>query len=410
MSFLELIRQVFTTLSANKLRSALTMFGITWGIASVMLLSGLATGFSEDSLSGIRSMGKDVVIVWGGRKSVASGSARKGDQVRFDENTVEALQAKAQRFIFSPEVSTWNTEMRAGPRLFNTRLAGVGETYGELRNVVPDHGRWISHRDILDARRVCVIGDEVRKKLFGEESDPLHERVLVGGREFLIVGWKSAKKQGSSYYGPDNDVVWIPYTTQLSLYDRYWFGNFIFSPKDVDEHELAVQEFKNIVAKVHKFEPDDPEALSLWDTHKDAQETAKVFEAINALMVAIGAITLMIGGLGVMNIMLVSVVERTREIGIRRAIGANAFDIVKQFFLECLIITVLAGAGGIGVGWGLIELLNSVPLPDGVAPPILSEKTMFVSVIMIGLVTILSGLYPAIRAARVNPITALHHE
>jgi len=108
--------------------------------------------------------------------------------------------------------------------------------------------------------------------------------------------------------------------------------------------------------------------------------------------------------------MLVSVVERTREIGIRRAIGANAFDIVKQFFLECLIITVLAGAGGIGVGWGLIELMNSVPLPDGVAPPILSEKTMFVSVIMIGLVTILSGLYPAIRAARVNPITALHHE
>lgn len=127
-------------------------------------------------------------------------------------------------------------------------------------------------------------------------------------------------------------------------------------------------------------------------------------------MVAIGAITLMIGGLGVMNIMLVSVVERTREIGIRRAIGANATDIVKQFFLECLVITVVAGIGGMFVGWGLIELLNSVSLPDGVAPPILSEKTMLISAAMIGLVTIFSGLYPAIRAARVNPIQALHHE
>ncbi|MBK6767080.1 MAG: ABC transporter permease [bacterium] len=410
MGFLELLRQVITNLSSNKLRSALTMFGITWGIASVMLLSGLAQGFSEDSLKGIRAMGKDVVIVWGGRKSLATGSGRKGDQIRFDEKTNKALEAKAQLFDFSPEVSAWSTEMRAGTRIFNTRLAGVGETYGNLRNCIPDYGRWLSRRDVLEARRVCVIGNEVRKKLFGDESNPLHERVLIGGREFLIVGWKSDKKQNSSYYGPDNDVVFIPYTTQMSLYDRFWFGNFIFAPKDVDEHELAVAEFKNIVSKVHKFDPEDPEALSLWDTHKSAQETERVFDAINALMVAIGAITLMIGGLGVMNIMLVSVVERTREIGIRRAIGAKAFDIVKQFFFECLIITVVAGLGGMLVGWSLIRLLHNVQLPEGLAPPILSQETMLISAGMIGLVTIFSGLYPALRASRVNPIQALHHE
>ena len=129
MGFFELIKQVFTTLGMNKLRSALTMFGITWGIASVMLLSGLATGFSEGALSNIRSLGKDVVIVWGGRKSIATGSARKGDTIRFDEKTLEALNAKAQNCTFSPEVSAWQTDMRAGPRLFNTRLAGVGEQY-----------------------------------------------------------------------------------------------------------------------------------------------------------------------------------------------------------------------------------------------------------------------------------------
>ena len=188
MGFLELLRQVITNLSSNKLRSALTMFGITWGIASVMLLSGLAQGFSEDSLKGIRAMGKDVVIVWGGRKSLATGSGRKGDQIRFDEKTNKALEAKAQLFDFSPEVSAWSTEMRAGTRIFNTRLAGVGETYGNLRNCIPDYGRWLSRRDVLEARRVCVIGNEVRKKLFGDESNPLHERVLIGGREFLIVG------------------------------------------------------------------------------------------------------------------------------------------------------------------------------------------------------------------------------
>ncbi len=294
-------------------------------------------------MSNIRSLGKDVVIVWGGRKSIATGSARKGETVRFDEKTLEALEAKAQLFSFSPEVSAWQTDMRAGPRLFNTRLAGVGEQYGELRNVIPDHGRWISRRDIQEARRVCVIGNEVRKKLFGEDSNPLHERVLIGGREFLIVGWKSAKKQGFD----------LLRSGQRRRLDSLFYSTCALRPLLVRElhlrlkryrkHELAVAEFKNIVAKVHKFEPEDPEALSLWDTHKDAMETAKVFDAINALMVAIGAITLMIGGLGVMNIMLVSVVERTREIGIRRAIGANAIDIVKQFFLECLIITVIAG-------------------------------------------------------------------
>ncbi|MBU1920199.1 ABC transporter permease [bacterium] len=410
MSLWELIKQVFANLRANKLRSSLTMFGITWGIASVMLLSGLANGFKQQDMAGLKSLGKDVIIAWGGRKSLSYGTTRKGERVWFDRKTVEALEAKAQYFRFSPEVSAWNTEMRAGPRIYNTRLAGVGAEFGEMRNLIPDHGRWISKRDLDEQRRVCIIGDEVRKKLFGEVSDPLHQRVLIGGREFLIIGWKSAKEQGPSYYGPDNDMVYIPWTTQLALYDRWWFGNFVFTPHEVKDHDLAIKEFKTIVGKVHRFDPEDPEAINLWDTLSQAQETAQVFEAINMLMVAIGSITLMIGGLGVMNIMLVSVVERTREIGIRRAIGATSWTIVRQFFLECLAITVISGSAGMLLGWGIIELMNNITLPEGVSSPILSEKTMYISAILIGLVTLMSGLYPAIRAARVNPIAALHHE
>jgi putative ABC transport system permease protein len=409
MSFWELVKQVFANLRANKLRSALTMFGITWGIASVMLLSGLANGFREHDLEGMRAMGKDVIIAWGGRKSIAVGTTKKGDPIRFDENSVKALNAKAQTFVFSPEVSTWSTEMRAGPRLFNTRLAGVSEKFGDMRSLIPDHGRWLSKRDVDENRRVCVIGNEVRKKLFGEDADPLHERILIGGREFLIVGWKSNKEQTATYYGPDNEVVFIPWTTHQSLYDRHWFGNFIFSPYKVEDHEAAVQEFKTILGKVHRFDPNDTEAISLWDTVTQARETAKVFDAINALMVAIGGITLMIGGLGVMNIMLVSVVERTREIGIRRAIGATSWNIIRQFFYECLAITLIAGSAGMVVGWLLIKLLNGVTLPEGMSAPVLSEETMLISAGMIGLVTLISGLYPAIRAARVDPIDALHH-
>ena len=406
----ELLKQVSTNLRTNKLRSTLTMFGITWGIASVMLLSGIASGFKEEQAKSLRSLGKDVVIAWGGNRSISVGTNRKGERVRWNETSVEALSAIAQVFSFSPEISTWNMTMRAGPRVYSTRLAGVAPEFAEIRNVMPDHGRFISKRDVDELRRVCVIGNEVRKKLFGDDVDPLHHTILVNGREFLIVGWRSDKKQNMNYSNPDNENVFIPWTTHNAMFDRRWFGNFVFAPNTVKDHELAVREFETILGKVHHFEPDDEQAVNMWDTVKQARSTNKLFDAINYLMIAIGGVTLMIGGLGVMNIMLVSVVERTREIGIRRALGATRGDIVRHFFFEALAITVIAGAAGIAIGLGLIRLLENVQMPEGFPAPVLSTTTMIVSVTLIGLVTLLSGLYPAFRAARVDPIEALRYE
>ena len=204
--------------------------------------------------------------------------------------------------------------------------------------------------------------------------------------------------------------MFIPWTTLNAMFDRRWFGDFVFSPYRVQDHELAVKEFKTILGKVHHFDPDDEQAVNMWDTVKQAQTTNKLFDALNFLMIAIGGITLMIGGLGVMNIMLVSVVERTREIGIRRAMGAKRGDIVRHFFFEALAITAVAGAAGMAIGWALIRVLHNVKLPEGFAAPVLSTTTMLVSVSLIGLVTLLSGLYPAVRAARVDPIEALRYE
>jgi putative ABC transport system permease protein len=388
----------------------LTMFGITWGIASVMLLSAIVSGFKSEQLKRMQGMGKDLVVAWSGRRSVGTGSQRKGEYIRWNETTVEALTAKAQHFTFSPEISSWDTKTQAGSRMFNTKLSGVAPSFAVMRNMVPDHGRWISQRDCDDLRRVCVIGNKVRTKLFGEEADPLNKTMLIGGREFTIIGWKSEKEQSWSYGSPDNEQVFIPWTSHRAMFDRRWFGNFVFSPNNIAEHDLAIKEFKTILGRVHRFDPEDKEAISMWDTVKNAKEVRQLFDGLNLLMLAIGGITLMIGGLGVMNIMLVSVVERTREIGVRRTLGATRWNIVHQFFLECLMITILAGGAGLGIGLGLIRVLHNVKLPDGFAAPVLSIQTMVISVTLIGLVTVLSGTYPAFRAARVNPIEALRYE
>lgn len=411
MSVFELIRQVFQNLRQNKLRSVLTMFGITWGIASVMLLSGIASGFKDEQVKSFKAMGNDVVIAWGGNRSISSGTNKKGERVRWDETSIKALKAKSQYLESSPEISSWNTVMKAGARVFTTRLVGVSPEFGDIRNTRPDNGRWLNQRDCDDLRRVCVIGNEVRKKLFGEDADPLHQSMIINGREFLIIGWKSDKEQDNMYMGsPDNELVFIPYTTHMGMTDRRWFGNLVFSPHSVEEHDLAVAEFRSILGRTHRFEPEDKEAIRLWDTVEEAKTTAKLFDAINFLMLCIGGITLFIGGLGVMNIMMVSVMERTREIGVRRALGATRTDIIRHFFLEALVIASFAGGLGMIVGYVLIKLLHNVEMPDGFAAPTLSPTTMIVSVAMIGLVTLLSGLYPAMRASRIDPIEALRYE
>lgn len=411
MTVFELIRQVFQNLRQNKLRSTLTMFGITWGIASVMLLSAIASGFKDEQVRSFKSMGHDLVIAWGGNRSVSVGSTKKGERIRWDETSIEVLGAKAQYFDFSPEVSSWNTVMKAGPRVYSTRLVGVAPAFGDIRNIIPDNGRWLNQRDCDELRRVCVIGNEVRKKLFGDDSNPLYETMIVNGREFMIVGWKSDKQQDNMYMGnPDNELVFIPYTTHMAMTDRRWFGNIVFAPHRIEDHDLAVQEFRTILGRTHHFDPEDKEAIRLWDTVEDAKTTAKLFDAINLLMLFIGGITLFIGGLGVMNIMMVSVMERTREIGVRRALGATRPDIIRHFFLEALVIAAFAGGLGMIVGYVLIRVLNGIEMPEGFAPPVLSTATMLISVAMIGLVTLLSGLYPAMRASRVDPIEALRYE
>ena len=412
MSFWEVITQTWANLRANKLRSLLTMFGITWGIASVVLLGAIGEGFQMQNTKLFKSIGKDVIIFWPGRPKVQAGSQRRGRRIRFTERDVEVLKARAQRFRFSPEITSYNEEMRVGPRVMTTQLHGVGPEFADIRSVVPDNGRFISERDIQEQRRVCVLGDEVRKKLFGP-SDPLHRSISIGGREFLIIGWLSDKEQRAYYSGPDNENVYCPWTVAYNMYEHAWFNNIVLQPNSLDEHDAALYEFRYIMGRLHHFDPMDEDAFHMWDTSKSAERSRLMMLAVEILLLTVGAITLAIGGAGVMNIMFVNVVERTREIGIRRAIGARRWTIVRQFLAESMAISLIAGIVGIGLGYGLVKILNTdkiVTLPEGFAPPIVSSTSMVISAALLIIVAILAGTFPAIRAARVDPIEALHRE
>src|SRR5438876_3417134 len=359
MTVLEILRQAFATFRAHKMRTFLTMFGIVWGIASVILLVGLGLGFSVDQKKHMQTLGKDLVIVWGGRTSSQVGGRAAGREVQLNVDDAHLIQNECylvknvspelRRSI--PEVSQFNSASRG--------VVGMWPSYQDFRSLLLAEGRLITDDDEREGRRVLVLGSKAHRQLFPGQP-AVGAAVLVKSVPYTVVGVLQEKKQNSNYSGPDNDYLFAPYSAVARDFPppqkpgivRGYLDNIVFEVADPKEHEEAVLQVRRTLGRIHHFDPKDKDALFIWDTMEGAKLVDNIFNVVTIFFACVAIITLCLGGIGVMNIMLVSVAAGTCEIGVRKAIGATRRDIMRQFFAESAILTMLSGVLGVTVGVG----------------------------------------------------------
>lgn len=417
MNLHEIFRQTLATFRAHKMRIFLTMFGIVWGIASVILLVGLGRGFSADQKRRMQTLGKDLVIVWGGRTSSQVGGLAAGreitltiDDARVIGNEcylVKNVSPELRRSI--PEVSPFNSASRG--------VVGLWPSYQDFRSLILSEGRRITDDDERDSNRVVILGWAARRQLFPGQP-AVGTTLLIKSVPYTVIGVLAEKKQNSNYNGPDNDFLFAPYSSVARDFPpaekkgivRGFLDDIVFEVSDAETHDDAVLQVRRAIGRRHHFEAKDKDALFIWDTMEGAKLVANIFDVVTFFFGCVAIVTLGLGGIGVMNIMLVSVTERTREIGVRKAIGATRSDILRQFFAESMLLTLASGILGLTFGMGACLALSSLPLPDFVPHPIISPISIVVSVVTLSVITVTAGMYPAQRAADMTPVESLRHE
>ena len=417
MTFTEIFRQAFATFQAHKMRTFLTMFGIVWGIASVILLVGLGRGFTVDQKKHMETLGKDLVIVWGGRTSSQVGGLAAGREItliiddarliRDECYLVRNVSPEMRQQI--PQVSAFNSANRG--------VVGMWPAYQEFRSLKLESGRLITDEDETEARRVVVLGSAARQQLFSGQP-AVGSMVSMKGIPYAVVGVLEKKNQNSNYSGPDNDYLFAPYSAVARDFPppqkpgivKGYLDDLVFQVGDPRTHDDAVLQVRRTLGRVHHFDATDKDAIFIWDTMEGAKLLENIFAVITLFFGCVAVVTLCLGGIGVMNIMLVSVTERTREIGVRKAVGATSGDILRQFFAESALLTVVSGSLGLAFGIGTCVALGALPLPDFVPHPIISAISVVLSILTLSLITLTAGVYPAQRAAEMTPVESLRYE
>jgi putative ABC transport system permease protein len=414
----EIFVQAWISLRRQPVRSCLTMAGIIWGIVAVTLLLAYGSDFRRVLMSTFDVFGKDIILCWPGTTSEQAGGERAGKVVKFEQADVDQLRAGATLAkAICPETVKF-LGISHGERSANTAIRGVCTEYGDMRNEIPSDGRWLAADDQINRRRVVFIGAILRKKLFAG-MPAVGETVRISGATFTVVGTMDRKFSDSNYFASDDESAWIPYSTAGDIWDTKSASVIVVSPVAPGFEAKTGQQVLAILAQRQHFSPTDKRAVLL----DSMAEFRPILEGISYgtefLLVFVGLLTLGIGGVGVMNIMLVTVNERIREIGLRRALGARRSHIRAQFLTEALALTLAGGAIGVLVSVAIGEAIGTLPFLGPAYEDTsgkvdihmhVSWEILATSVIVLIIVGILSGVVPAIRASRLDPVEALRYE
>jgi len=411
---LDILRQTLATLWAHKLRSFLTMFGIAWGVGSLLLLVGLGEGFRSGQHKQMSDMGTNVMFLFAGRLPAIEGSLRsmRPYYLTYDDYLAIREQAKLVGAV-SPVLG--RGDVRAVTE-FNSSagsVVGVSSGYNDIRNIPLQAGRWINDADDAERRNVAVIGSESARTLFPGQP-AVGNTMLLNDTRFQVIGLM--QKIGREANNGRNIRIFIPVRTMLLQFpnkgegQRGAIGFLNYRPRVRAEHEAAKDEVHRIIAARHGFDPKSPDVFEDSDTVKEEETVGKIFDAMDWFLGSVGVVTLGLGAIGIINIMLVSVTERTQEIGLRKAIGARRRDILLQFFLEGVFLTIFSGLVGAFVTMALMQVLKRAPLPDGFDPPHIVPLSAAAAILALGIAGTVAGLYPARRAAKLTPVEALRQE
>jgi putative ABC transport system permease protein len=411
---LDIVRQSLATLWAHKMRSFLTMFGIAWGVGSLLLLVGLGEGFRSGQAKQLATLGQDIMFIFPGRIPAVQGNLQSGQKYHFTYDDYMAIRDEARTLrAVSPVLNREDIRAVSEYGSTNGQVFGVAPEYNQIRNVPLGTGRWFNEGDNGQHRRVAIVGWELLKNVFPGRP-AVGEGLLLNGIHFDIIGVLA--KVGQDGNNGTNARIFVPIGTMRDLFplkeqnseNAVSFINY--RPLNKAEHLRSKDEVHQIIARRHNFNPKLEDAFEDWDTIENSKRVDKIFDAMDYFLGVVGLVTLALGGIGIINIMLVSVAERTKEIGLRKALGATHRNILTQFFIEGAFLTTLSGGIGLAISTAFVTLLAQLPAPQGFDTPRIVPLSALAAILSLTIAGISAGLYPARRAALLPPVEALRQE
>ena len=410
---LDIFAQIFRNLWAHKLRSFLTMFGIAWGVGSLLLLVGVGEGFRSGNKRELAEFGKDIMFLFPGRAPAVNGNMNSARSYLLTYDDYKDIRQAAYVRNACPLISRGDLHEVSEFATASGEILGTEPQLNEISYLPLKDGRWLNELDGAQRRNVIVLGNELLKTLFPGRP-AVGSFVLVNGIRFEVVGSMPHLGRGDNMWL--NMRGYIPFQVMATIFPLKGENHqnaisFIeYQPRVTAEHRLAQENVHKIIGHNHQFDPTDQNAFDEWDSIQESKMVGTIFDVMNMFLGAVGMVTLVLGAIGVINIMLVAVSERTPEIGLRKALGATNRNILTHFFLEGLLLTLGSGLIGMGLATGLMAMMAGVRGPQGFDPPKLVPMSAMLAIGSLTLAGVIAGLYPARRAAMLQPVEALRQE